>query len=126
MCPLYLNVVVLYSNTDFGCNIIKPTPSDFVFACVRIFSCFSLQLADGLGGTCWVATTDGLKKDSSVIKKPGNAKFCSLRFGVCPLGSSKYEERMDPFCVGPDPSCPGKMRFILGWRVGDGCHVNEN
>ncbi|CAN0030726.1 unnamed protein product [Scytosiphon promiscuus] len=36
-------------------------------------------LADGLGGTCWVATSDGLKKDTSVVKKPGNAKFCSLR-----------------------------------------------
>ncbi|CAM9173274.1 unnamed protein product [Ectocarpus sp. 8 AP-2014] len=33
----------------------------------------------GLGGTCWVATSDGLKKDTSVIKKPGKAKFCSLR-----------------------------------------------
>ncbi|CAM9842669.1 unnamed protein product [Ectocarpus sp. 12 AP-2014] len=37
------------------------------------------KLADGLGGTCWVATSDGLKKDTSVIKKPGKAKFCSLR-----------------------------------------------
>eukprot|EP00752_Nemacystus_decipiens_P009091 g8117.t1 len=37
------------------------------------------KLADGLGGTCWVATSDGLKKDPSVIKKPGKAKFCSLR-----------------------------------------------
>ena len=27
----------------------------------------------------WVATFDGLKKDSGVIKKPGKAKFCSLR-----------------------------------------------
>lgn len=26
-----------------------------------------------------MATTDGLRKDSSVVKKPGNAKLCSLR-----------------------------------------------
>lgn len=37
------------------------------------------KLADGLGGTVWIATADGLKKDSSVIKKPGKAKFCNLK-----------------------------------------------
>ncbi|CAM9475372.1 unnamed protein product [Discosporangium mesarthrocarpum] len=37
------------------------------------------KLADGLGGTVWVATTDGLKKDKTVVSKPGKAKFCSLR-----------------------------------------------
>ena len=27
-----------------------------------------------------MVTSDGLKKDPSVIKKPGKAKFCSLRY----------------------------------------------
>ncbi|CAM9677463.1 unnamed protein product [Choristocarpus tenellus] len=37
------------------------------------------KLAEGLGGTVWVVTTDGLKKDKTVVSKPGKAKFCSLR-----------------------------------------------
>lgn len=43
-----------------------------------------------------MATSDGLKKDTSVIKKPGNAKFCSLRFVLGFSSEAETENQSEP------------------------------
>ncbi|CAM9234552.1 unnamed protein product [Sphacelaria rigidula] len=64
---------------DLGMGEYKPgsTIRTYLVAYSNVY--WAKKLADGLGGVVWVVTSDGLKKDASVIKKPGKAKLCSSK-----------------------------------------------